>query len=191
MTKIYKEKRWNEKLQSLGNITDKLGMPIDKRIIETVAALNLLGIKTTQSCEGHLSHGSSYPWVNIGPRYEEKAYNNFIESIRLREKAHKAGKRAASIYKQSRELKNKAEKAMLKEFIKVWPLLEEFYGKRKPNLDTQLTVTDVSPTQGNIRSQGAVFQNIRTQKERKQKLKEYQREMFEFGEFLKQKFLAS
>ena len=28
-----------------------------------VAGLNLLGIKTVQSCEGHLDYGFAYPWV--------------------------------------------------------------------------------------------------------------------------------
>lgn len=34
-------------------ITDKLGKPIDKGIREVIIYLNLLGVETTQSCEGH------------------------------------------------------------------------------------------------------------------------------------------
>ena len=46
----------------------RLGMPIDAGIRETVAVLNLLGLPTTQSCEGHVNdrgHGLPAPWVDF------------------------------------------------------------------------------------------------------------------------------
>ncbi len=44
---------------------DKLGKKVDAGIIETVVVLNLLGMPTTMSCEGHLDHGTGAPWVDI------------------------------------------------------------------------------------------------------------------------------
>lgn len=56
---------WKETENSLRQITDELGCPIDEGILETVVALNLLGLPTCQSCEGHLDDGLPYPWVDF------------------------------------------------------------------------------------------------------------------------------
>ena len=55
-------------LRVLGCTRDRLGMAIDAGIRETVAVLNLLGLPTTQSCEGHVNdhgHGLPAPWVDF------------------------------------------------------------------------------------------------------------------------------
>lgn len=49
----------------IGEFTDKLGREMDPGIIEAVVTLNLAGFTTVQSCEGHLDHGTPYPWVNL------------------------------------------------------------------------------------------------------------------------------
>jgi hypothetical protein len=63
---------WNETAQRFLNVTDKLGKRIDDGIFETVVALNVLGIGTTQSCEGHMDWGVPYPWINIEPNLDMK-----------------------------------------------------------------------------------------------------------------------
>jgi hypothetical protein len=45
---------------------NKLDNSVDEHIRSIVAALQLHGITTFASCEGHLDHGCSYPWVDIG-----------------------------------------------------------------------------------------------------------------------------
>jgi hypothetical protein len=42
---------------------DTLGNGLDSLIVPVVAGLNLFGIRTIQSCEGHLDHGFAYPWI--------------------------------------------------------------------------------------------------------------------------------
>lgn len=42
---------------------DRQGRGLDPLIIPVVAGLNMLGIRTIQSCEGHLDHGFAYPWI--------------------------------------------------------------------------------------------------------------------------------
>lgn len=49
----------------VGEFTDKLGREMDPGILETVVTLNVAGFATVQSCEGHLDHGTPYPWVNL------------------------------------------------------------------------------------------------------------------------------
>lgn len=66
-----KQKLWEEKLKHLDLIRDRLGQPIDQGIKETCAAFIVNGLPTTQSCEGHLNEGVPYPWVDIGPEYED------------------------------------------------------------------------------------------------------------------------
>ena len=69
---ISKQRLWDETLQSLDLVADKLGKPIESGIKETCAALMVNGLPTTQSCEGHLDdHGRPYAWVDIGPQYQD------------------------------------------------------------------------------------------------------------------------
>lgn len=53
-------------------MTDKLGMPVDKRMIETVTILKLLGLHTTMSCSGHMQRITGGPYVAfISPKAEK------------------------------------------------------------------------------------------------------------------------
>jgi hypothetical protein len=56
---------WQEAKAHVSAFTDRLGTPIDAGIVETVVVLNLLGLQTFQSCEGHLTEGRAYPWVTL------------------------------------------------------------------------------------------------------------------------------
>lgn len=47
------------------NQQDANGMGVDSGVEYAVAALHFLGIRTTQSCEGHRDHGLPYPWINL------------------------------------------------------------------------------------------------------------------------------
>lgn len=55
---------WDKKIKELGSVKDEWG-GIDKKILKLVAALNLLGIKTSISCAGHTSHGSPFPYITF------------------------------------------------------------------------------------------------------------------------------
>lgn len=56
---------WEEAEDFARRLTDALGCTIDDGIVETVVALNLLGFRTSQSCEGHLDEGLAYPWIDF------------------------------------------------------------------------------------------------------------------------------
>lgn len=56
---------WEEATKHFRRVVDKLGKPIDDGIFETVVALNMLGITTRASCEGHLEWGLPYPWIDV------------------------------------------------------------------------------------------------------------------------------
>lgn len=63
---------WEETAERFRKITDTLGKSIDDGIFETVVALNVLGITTRQSCQGHLEWGLPYPWIDINPDVASK-----------------------------------------------------------------------------------------------------------------------
>ena len=51
---------WDEGCAGVEKWTDRLGMPVDAGILETVVVLNLLGFRPLQLCEGHLYYGPPY-----------------------------------------------------------------------------------------------------------------------------------
>jgi hypothetical protein len=60
-----KEAQRAQMVERCRRVVDKLGQPIDEGIFETVVVLNLPGIHTLASCEGHLEYGAYAPWVDI------------------------------------------------------------------------------------------------------------------------------
>lgn len=56
---------WEDAKAFARGVTDAMGCPIDEGILETVVGLNLLGLPTCQSCEGHLDEGLPYPWIDF------------------------------------------------------------------------------------------------------------------------------
>ncbi|ACL60563.1 hypothetical protein [Methylobacterium nodulans] len=60
--------RWRNMLGAVDAVRDRLGRPVDAGIRDTVVALNLLGLPTLQSCEGHVNaagHGLAAPWIDL------------------------------------------------------------------------------------------------------------------------------
>jgi len=60
-----KEQAWQLKEREIEAVTDRLGFPIEPGIKDVVVGLNLLGLNTTQSCEGHPDRGMGAPWVEV------------------------------------------------------------------------------------------------------------------------------
>src|SRR4051812_12906321 len=85
-----KRVQWRETEMELSKVTDKLGTKIETGILPTVVALNILGINTFNSCEGHLDKGLGTPTISIEAKmtteqeakmlqifsYMEKNYDN-------------------------------------------------------------------------------------------------------------------
>lgn len=63
---------WDTMAERFLQVTDKLGKKIDSGIFDTVVTLNVLGVSTVQSCEGHMGWGVPYPWVSIETSLEQK-----------------------------------------------------------------------------------------------------------------------
>jgi len=90
------EQRYQEMSERVSTFTDKLGMPIDPGIFETVVVLNLLGLHTFQSCEGHLDHGCPYPWVTLIDEERSRTFNRRWLAVCELEEQAKASRTATA-----------------------------------------------------------------------------------------------
>jgi hypothetical protein len=89
----------SEKVRELRDITDLQGTPIEEGIIESVAMLNLAGIPTSGSCEGHLNRAEAFPWITYmapgEPKYrwegEEELQTKALSTIGASESAISSG----------------------------------------------------------------------------------------------------
>lgn len=79
---------WQDGCTAVAHMTDKLGTPIDPGIFDTVVALNLLGLRTFQSCEGHIEYKHAYPWVTlIHQEHNSRYVRGWLEVCELEEEA--------------------------------------------------------------------------------------------------------
>lgn len=153
----------------VGQIEDKLGMPIDEGIKDTVVYLKALDFPTSQSCEGHLQDDEGdeqprAPFVEIYPK--EPSEENWVDIPELRDKVT-------------------AESAALKE--KATKLLDEFYGEN-PDIDAKAKLTLWQIAYGfRFEPEGAEQLASLTGAEAKSTLSAQQAEMNKFTEFLKEK----
>jgi hypothetical protein len=56
---------WNKQRELINQLCDGRQKTIDEGIKETVTALNVLGLVTKGSCEGHDDWGLPFPWIDI------------------------------------------------------------------------------------------------------------------------------
>lgn len=195
-----KQEQWEKMSKVIDNTADALGNPIDEKIKEVVIVLNLLGFKTTASCEGHLGWGYSYPWIEIC--VEEEGLKTLGERLNcIQEEIKKLssqddlsledGQRLKNLYGRVWNLRCSEEKYLLQQAFPVYQLLQTFYFNNPSIYGVQLVP--------NIRILGAVriynrdgeWQPLRTEEEKEAKLIAYQQEMNLFTNFLIEKFLES
>lgn len=162
-----KRKRWEALEAEIEQITDRLGKGIDPEIKQSVVALKAFEFPTSQSCEGHLEgeHGSSFPWVEIYAPAPEG-------------------------WREGDEKKKEWKEQNLREQQKMIGLMEEFYKDRDPNFDARLSFDRIGAFGGfRIQSLGANTMELLSSEQIQEKHKNYRKEMQDFTEFLKQKFL--
>lgn len=184
---------WAKKIEDLKNVGDKLGMGIDKKIIEVVAVLNLMDIKTTQSCEGHLDRALPYPWVQIGSvqseQLNEKRQKMFEIRKELDEKVQQ--KFSEKDFAEIRHLENEINDLIGIALSKPIELLTSFYKtKGGAGGDERLIIVDFADG-GRIQPQGGCLQMTRSIEKRTKKLEIYQGEVSRFKDFLKELFLSA
>lgn len=90
------EARYRDMCERVSQFKDNFGLGVDPGIFDAVVALNLTGITTYQSCEGHLDHGLAYPWVTVIDQETSRMFDtHWLRVCELEEQATEAGTQAA------------------------------------------------------------------------------------------------
>jgi hypothetical protein len=178
--------RWDEIAEKFSHVTDRIGMPIDPGIFETVVALNALDIPTSMSCEGHLDHGLPYPWVALGLTVLSN-WNDPPEIAHMKETIRELQVQIAkNTTPEMKQMEQEAKRVRLEERFKLFRMLSEFYQGRAVSFDRIITFDN-----GRIQSQGADYLLLLSEDERAKKMNEYADEMRDFTDFLKSIYFDS
>jgi hypothetical protein len=182
-----KQEQWQQEKAIVDNITDRLGMKIDEGIKDTVIALRLLGLNTTQSHEGKLDR-YPIPYIDIvSPEaiVLSRKRNKKIEEL-------KSDELEKFKTPQSEEITALGEKMILENAIeqqRIEGLLQSFYENRTVSEEVKLTLEISALGSMRLQSFGAEAQEEETDDTKiAERLTEFQAEMYAFTEFLKAQF---
>ena len=173
--KSEKEIAWDKRREEVDKITDRLGLGIDEKIKESVAAFLVHEFTTSQSCEGHTGeekkHGASFPWVEVYAP-EPKGW-----------KETKGEKK--------KQLDREWTIENLKQQQKMMDFFAEFYQGRETPFDTRLVFDHIGAFGGfRVQSFGAEMMKLLPPEEQLKKLELYRKEMEDFTNFLKSKHFS-
>jgi hypothetical protein len=182
-----KEAAWQQNLEKYSRISDKRNMPIDAGILQMVVVLNLLDIRTTASCEGHINWGTGAPWIHIraeDPNGEDQRVTQARQEA-LRQETLKQLPREEidRLFSEMHQIAEQAEQKHRR--LRLMELLTAFYADRQVPYDIRLSIQNLGVI-SRLESQGASVIKMYPHSIREQKLLAYQQEMQEFTAFLKQ-----
>ncbi|HMQ02010.1 MAG TPA: hypothetical protein PKD79_03005 [Candidatus Doudnabacteria bacterium] len=172
-----RQKQWSEIAERVNNVRDKVGEGIDEGIKSMVIALNAFGINTSQSCEGHDSHGEGAPYVDI----RSINFNELEETLEKLMAANPNSPEVDALLEEITDINKK-------ECSKVYPLLDEFYSNRDVQQDVKLGIHFYDIAIGKLESEGVNVRERREKPPTQQELESYKKEMNAFQNFLKTKY---
>jgi len=186
------EQRYRDMQAFVSQMTDKLGEHVDAGIAETVVLLNLLGIPTSGSCEGHMTHGTGAPWIDIedtgiGAQTEEATRLFSLAKECKLQQGHMT-EEVLHLFEQAHQARLTIKKKHIAIRLRLLSLLATFYEQRRIPFERQLIIQSRSDGKSRLESQGADMQEVLEPSARQQKLADYQQEMQDFTAFLKQRY---
>lgn len=149
---------WEKARREVHQFKDKLGMPVDRGIVETVAILRLLGIHTTSSCAGHSDRVTGGPYVKFASVHNDHVFTRMKE----------AGDRTGPEYKR---IFDEGTRNSLIEWQKIIPFLDSFYADRIVSYNQRIIISGFGPTDNCLMCQGADLGCIFDNQERNKLLK--------------------
>lgn len=162
---LVKQQRLNQVAADFQRITDRLGMPIDRGIFDTVVTFNVLGINTAASCEGHLHRGYAAPWIDIEARETpelleiQRRVQSLKRAIDTEPHTMPPTEKTEQLLQEYHALRREARRPHLEEARKVMPLLDEFYRERRVPADRRLII-EIGSLGGRMRSQGSELEGV-------------------------------
>lgn len=175
---LEKEIKWKNVEKEVDNIKNESihGLGIDPKIRRTVIALNVFGIDTIMSCEGHLDRGQGVPYVEISA--------HGTAQMRLDSDNAYVQQRHAE-YERLKERSISINKKLLN---KLQNYLDEFYKDRDVKQDCRLIAEMNSYGVIRLKNFGEQSEQEADSSERLANLTVFQGEMEKFGKFLEDKF---
>lgn len=154
---------WIDAEQAAAHLTDRLGKPLDPRIRQAVVALRAHRFDTTGSCQGHLGHGESAPWIDV-------AIVSPVTAARLR-------KRPGAIARLRRD--------NLRSQQRLLAALDRFYDVHRSNSEARLILIPFGIYGGfRLTNQASEIQRIMPPTSRRRALADFQAEFRAFATFL-------
>lgn len=181
---------WAVVADTFQHLTDRLGKTVDEGILETVIALNVLGIETSASCEGHLDHGVAAPWIDIearaGQEQSREVARLFSRARAEQERLIVPQQEIDALFADAHQEQNRVKRCHLAQRSILLDVLARFYLSRQVPYDVRLVILSRDTTgRARVESQGADFQSVMPEDVRAQRLRAYQAEMQVFTAFLK------
>lgn len=187
-------KGWLEATQQLAQATDALGTPIDSGVMETVIALNVLGVETNASCEGHLDRGYAAPWIDfhaVGTESIRKQASAATKQLQDAEEQHASEEVVQKLSQEMFRLAHEENRAYYQGSWLVHQALEAFYLTHTAPYDQQLYLHNDSFGYSRLQPHGIDYQPQRSPEEQATKLAAYQQEIHAFTVFLKNGYLRT
>jgi len=210
---------WDQARAEVDQIADPTGRGIDEGIKETIVALNVNGISTAASCEGHTDSEDfgqrPWPWVLVqAPNEPAERFEGELEAIRLAAAARKMTVSEFTHQEEYWEIVRQVSENPLTTEYQEWEkkneelrqfvsrLLTEFYKDRKTKEDIRLKTSDEPyPHYGefdltSVTERGLIMSFLskglsdNERKELQEKLPARQQEMRDFADFLKRRFFS-
>lgn len=177
---------WQAIAEKLSHTTDALGKGIDTGIFNAVVALNVLGIPTVASCEGHLERAIAAPWIDVEP----PGVLTLRQQLRELQDQEGVQRTPGAAYTPSdaiQRLRQEIKEQQLNARLKLMALLDAFYRERLVPYDRRLIISNRDWLgRSRLECQGTELQEIAESALRQQKLAEYQGEMQAFTAFLRE-----
>jgi hypothetical protein len=170
-----KQRMWREfRAQTIAMI-DKLGMPIDRGIVDTVTILRLLGFHTTGSCGGHIRRTTSGPYVI----FESPKAHRYATMARELHDVHDS---------KYITLRNKANRLRALDLNRLSAYLDEFYRDRHLDYRSHLIVQSMPMTLNILKCHGAEIALVVDSATKRDIVKKNQAEIAAFTEYLKARY---
>ncbi len=188
-----REQQWQEAIRRHIQQSKEERWHVETDIVETVVVLQELGITTPSASIGVLKHPPYAPWVRIYrtdlDEEEKRVWQVWEEAQKQNELKQLPQDEIHRLFAQYHKMRAMLISKHLQERSILLKHLIIFYERRQVPYDRILILRDMQYS-AILESEGAQFQLQASAQERQQKLVEYQQELRQFTEFLKQIYFS-
>lgn len=185
-----REENWQRMSEYFDEVSAGQKIPIEDGVRDAVIGLNIHGVITNASDEGHAERLHAAPWIQFTMSDDEDLHKLAIELDIEADMLHAHDPndpKLARIAEEASRRNREYEAGKAKVFQQVGALLSEFYqGRTINNWNSVLKINGFERT---ITPNGALIQPSLDEEQRRRNLEEYQEEMQAFGAFLKLRYL--